>query len=109
MIKYKINKFNSNIENLLRISMFTYNEALYNIDFIDTQDEELQTNLFHPSLWKLEVKLMQEEISRNVNSKAENIIKAFQYAFKEGSLDNLEEVEMFKVNFYRYLGFLEIN
>lgn len=106
---YKVYKYNTNIKDLLRISLFTYDSDSV-VEFVDDEkDEQVYTNLFHPVLWKLEVELLINEFNRNVfGAFPQELIESFNYAFQESSLDNYADVENFRANFYMKLGSLKI-
>ena len=110
MEQYRIYTYNSDIEQLIRIAMFTYITSMDNISISDDyfDNEELHTNLFNPTLWSLEVKLLVAELSRNTDETADEILQSLQYAFSQTTINNLEEIEQFKANYYKYLGYLTI-
>lgn len=103
MNTYKIYQFTDKVEDSLRIALLTSGTddvVLFSKEY--RRNEELHTNLFHPSLWELGVKLMLDRITRVLQiCDAEPIYKAFVSTFNEGyNLHDLPELESFEANFY---------
>jgi len=110
MEQYILYVAQEDITKLLRIALFESN--LHNITITDNPkvEEELHTNLFHPSLFSLQVELFCDEINRAMLNtfNTKNTLLALQYAFSESSIDSLAKIEQFKAHFYMRLGQLEL-
>lgn len=103
MNTYKIYQYTDKIADSLRIALLTSGTddvVLFSKEY--HRNEELHTNLFNPTLWGLEVKLMVDRIKRVFQLRdAEPIFKAFVSTFNEGyNLHGLSELESFEANFY---------
>jgi len=110
MEQYLLYAAQDDITELLRIAMFESN--LDNITITDDPkaQEELHTNLFHPSLWALEVTLLCDEVNRAMlrTFNTKSTLLALQYAFSQSSIDSLANIEQFKAHFYTKLGQLQL-
>ena len=110
MKQYILYVAQDDITELLRIAMFESNLDNITIKNDPKVQEELHTNLFHPSLWALEVELLCNEVNRAMlgTFNTKNTLLALQYAFSQSSIDSLANIEQFKSHFYMKLGQLQL-
>jgi len=103
---YRVYKYNKSISDLIRIAMFTKSMDEISVSNDHFNNEALHSSLFNIQLLSLEVELLINELQRDSDiPSADIVLQALHYAFDSSSLYNLSEIEQFKANYYKYVGY----